>query len=331
MRHDKAAGLLHLARALAGSAEGLTLDEMAAFSGAQGRAKGRRTAERMRDALQTLFPQMEEVADTPRKRFRIPGGLDGFMQAPTADELAELRAAARALDDAGGHARAALLRGLSAKVEAALRPAVRRRLAPDLDALVLAEGHALQAGPRPLADAALLATLRDAIKARALLRFHYNGESRAASAWGLLFGRSYYLVGPASGLPDPVLWRLDRMAGPRLDGPAPALPPAGWSVADYGAQSFGVFQEAPQDVVLRFSPQAAPDAARFMFHPNQAMAPQPDGALLVRFTAGGMQEMAHHLFTWGTAVTVLAPDALRALLAQELAAAHAHHAVSAQG
>lgn len=326
MRHDKAAGLLHLARALAASAEGLTLDEMAAFSGAEGRAAGRRTAERMRDALQTLFPHLEEVADGPRKRFRIPGGLDGFMQAPTADELAELRAAARALDGAGGHARAALLRSLSSKVEAALRPPVRRRLAPDLDALALAEGDVMQAGPRPLADAALLAVLREAIKAGALLRFVYNGEPRAASPWGLLYGRAYYLVGPATSLPDPVLWRLDRVASPRLDGPAPQLPPPGWSMAEYAAQSFGVFQEQPRQVVLRFSPDAAPDAARFLFHPSQVMAPQPDGALLVRFTAGGLLEMARHLFAWGAEVTILAPAALRNLMLAELAGSLAHHA-----
>ena len=60
MRHDKAATLLRLARALAGSAEGLTLDEM-------GRAAGtdRRTTERMRDALWELFPEMEALPDPP--------------------------------------------------------------------------------------------------------------------------------------------------------------------------------------------------------------------------------------------------------------------------
>ena len=326
MRHDKAAGLLHLARALAASAEGLTLDEMAAFSGDAGRAKGRRTAERMRDALQTLFPQLEEVADGPRKRFRIPGGLDGFMQAPTTDELAELRAAARALDAAGGQARAALLRALSVKVEAALRQPVRRRLAPDLDALALAEGDAMQAGPRPLADPALLAVLRNAVKAGALLRFKYNGEPRAASPWGLLYGRSYYLVGPGIGLPDPVLWRLDRMAEPHPDGPAPQPPPPGWSMADYAARSFGVFQEPPHQVALRFSPTAAADVARFLFHPTQVLTPQPDGALLVRFNAGGLLELVRHLFTWGAEVTIVEPAALRGLMTAELAAALAHHA-----
>ena len=56
MRHEKAADLLKLALLLAGSAEGLTLDEMAREIGV-----GRRTVERMRDALRELFPQLEEV------------------------------------------------------------------------------------------------------------------------------------------------------------------------------------------------------------------------------------------------------------------------------
>ena len=66
MRHEKASVLLELARRLASSAEGLTLDEMA-----EAARVGRRTAERMRDALIALFPQMEEVPDGAAKRFRI--------------------------------------------------------------------------------------------------------------------------------------------------------------------------------------------------------------------------------------------------------------------
>ena len=46
MRHEKAGRLLELARMLAATAEGLTLDEMAERLGV-----GRRTAERMRDAV----------------------------------------------------------------------------------------------------------------------------------------------------------------------------------------------------------------------------------------------------------------------------------------
>ena len=59
MRHEKAQSLLHLARVLAGSAEGLTLDEMAEVAGT-----GRRTVERMRDANLQVDRDVGKV--TPR-------------------------------------------------------------------------------------------------------------------------------------------------------------------------------------------------------------------------------------------------------------------------
>ena len=71
MRHDKAAVVIELARRMAGSAEGLTLDDMA-----RDLDVGRRTAERLRDAVLMLFPGAEEVSDPPTKRWRIRGGLE---------------------------------------------------------------------------------------------------------------------------------------------------------------------------------------------------------------------------------------------------------------
>jgi len=88
----------------------------------------------------------------------------------------------------------------------------------------------------------------------------------------------------------------------------------GFSLRDYAQRSFGVFQEAPVDVVWRFSPKAAPDAREFLFHPTQVLEPQPDGSLIVRFHAGGLLEMCWHLFTWGEEVAVIKPKRLAALL-----------------
>src|ERR1700712_3591268 len=101
MRHEKASQLLELARMLAGTAEGLTLDEMAERLGV-----GRRTAERMRDALRDGFPPLGEVDAPPTRRFRIPAGLDGLFQAPTAEELAALRSAADLFASQGAQGRA---------------------------------------------------------------------------------------------------------------------------------------------------------------------------------------------------------------------------------
>src|ERR1700742_5242247 len=111
MRHERAGRLLELARMLAGTAEGLTLDEMADRLGV-----GRRTAERMRDAIREGFPALEEADEAPSRRFRIPSGLDGLFQAPTAEELAALSASAELMDRQGAGARASALRSLELKV-----------------------------------------------------------------------------------------------------------------------------------------------------------------------------------------------------------------------
>ncbi|MFN9250654.1 MAG: DNA-binding transcriptional regulator, partial [Brevundimonas sp.] len=152
MRHDKAAMVIELERRMAASAEGLTLNEMASEMGV-----GRRTAERMRDAVLALFPAAEEVVDPPTKRWRIRGGLSAFEQAPTAEELLELSKAAQALRSAGEGARAQALEGLERKIKSATRSTALNRIAPDLEALVRAETFSVQAGPRPSADEAVLA------------------------------------------------------------------------------------------------------------------------------------------------------------------------------
>jgi predicted DNA-binding transcriptional regulator YafY len=106
MRLQKTVAVLTLARALAGSFEGLTLDEMAALVGA-----GRWTAERIRDAVEAAFEPLEREDDGGRVRFRLAApSLGNFAAAPTAAEFAELENAARALDASRDAGRAALQR-----------------------------------------------------------------------------------------------------------------------------------------------------------------------------------------------------------------------------
>ena len=190
MRHEKAASVIELARRLAASAEGLTLDEMAAEMGV-----GRRTVERMRDAVLALFPQTEEVSDPPQKRWRIRGGLSAFEQAPSAVELIELSKAAEALRRAGEPGRAAALEGLERKLKAAMRSTSLNRLAPDLEALVRAETIAVQAGPRPSANESVLAAIRGAVLAGRALGFIYSrpgaeARRRTVAPCGMMFGRA---------------------------------------------------------------------------------------------------------------------------------------------
>ena len=324
MRHEKAGQVLELARMLASTAEGLTLDEMA-----QRLSVSRRTVERMRDAVRDVFPQLEEVVEWPVTRFRIPSGLDHLYQAPTAEEMAALAASAELMDRQGATERARALRSLEQKVLSATRAAARRRLAPDLEALLQAETIAVTAGPRPFEEASVLSAVREGLKALSTLRFRYEGGStpgrvREVTPFGILFGRSNYLVAAEDAGIGPRNWRLDRIFDVEVTG-TPGFRPEDFSLQAYADESFGIYQDDTHNVVLKILPHGAEDALRWRFHAKQRVEPQPDGSVMVRFRASGMRELAWHLFTWGDKAEVVAPQALQDMLVEEIEVARRTH------
>jgi predicted DNA-binding transcriptional regulator YafY len=326
MRYAPAEHLLRLARHLAATRTGLTLDEMADELGV-----GRRTAERMRDSLAAVFPQLESWDDDGRlRRWRLPASaLVGVVEV-RAEAVAAIETSARECEVHGEADRAALLREASTTLRAVMRPDALRRAEPDIAALMEAEGVAMRPGPRPVIAASVLPTLRRAILGMQPVVVRYAGPDAAEPAtrilcpYGILYGGRGWLVAHVDGLPEMRLWRLDRIVS--ID-----LVDRGFKhredfdLAAYAAQSFGVFQEDQIDVVLRFAPEAADDAAGWVFHPSQSVERESDGSLTVRFHAGGIQEMCWHFFTWGTAVTVVAPEELRAAMAELTMASARHH------
>ncbi len=326
MRHDKAAIVLDLARRMAASAEGLTLDDMARDLGV-----GRRTAERLRDAVLYLFPQAEEVSDPPTKRWRIRDGLSAFQQAPTTTELLELSKAAEALRRQGEAGRATALETLELKIRSAMRSTALNRIAPDLEALVRAETIAVQAGPRPFEDETTLAAIRHAIMAGSAISFIYNrgsrpGERREVAPCGLMFGRANYLVAAEIGSDSPKTFRLDSVQDVQVMD-RPAAPPEGFDLTAFANRSFGIYQDGVEDVELTILPvgQAVDEARVWRFHPTQTLSDNPDGSLTVRFSASGMRELAWHLFTWGEGVRIEGPQRLKQAMQEALAAAQRAH------
>jgi predicted DNA-binding transcriptional regulator YafY len=326
MRYEPSQRLLRLARHLAASRAGLTLDEMAAEL-----EVGRRTAERLRDSLAAMFPQMECWDDDERaRRWRLPGSALVGVVEPRTEAVAAIEISARECAMRGEADRAALLREASTILKAVMRPDALRRAEPDIAALMEAEGIAMRPGPRPVIAAGVLPTLRRAILGMQLVVVRYAGNdaekpaARILCPYGILYGGRGWLVAHVDALPEMRLWRLDRIISIDLLDRGFARR-EDFDLAAYAAQSFGVFQEEPIDVVLRFEPEAADDAAGWLFHPSQTIEREPRGTLIVRFRAGGVQEMCWHLFTWGTVVTVVAPEELRLELAKRAGAAAAHH------
>ena len=326
MRHEKVVALLNLARKLASDAEGMTLDEMAEIVGGS-----RRTAERMRDAIEQCFSPLERLEDGRKVRFRMSANvMGGMFNVPTSQEMAELENAARGLEKAGDPTRATTLRSLSNKIGASLRDQVRRRLSADIAAQVQAEAFGRQVGPKPISDPKILTLLREALLAGRMVKIRYGDEATGKAKWreviayGILFAPRYYLIAGVKNKPEPALFRLDRILAIEVMDEA-GSPPATFDLKAYADRSFGVFQEEAVDVVLRFSQAAAADAKSYLFHPSQSLEDEQDGTLTVRFRAGGLLQMVHHFMTWGSAVTIESPAELKELMQEQVAALYAHH------
>ncbi len=310
MRYEQAENLVSLALDMQAAYGGVSLADIESKY-----AVSRRTAQRMRDSVMRIFGGADEVPTDERlKRWRIPKGTLDRLVGVTADELANLEVAIKLLRQESMHGQAASLDGLATKLRASLQPHIQSRLEPDLEALLEAERLAMRPGPRPKTRLTVLEDLREAIKACRQVEIHHRNRvtrrmgRRVVCPYGFLYGHRHYLVAFDPG----VTLRKFRMFSlpniervERTDDFFERDPE--FSLDAFSRNSFGIFQEDPFDVVWRFSPKAAHDAAEFEFHPDQETEVEPDGSMIVRFRAGGALEMCWHLYCWGDAVEVLEP------------------------
>ena len=181
MRYEPSQRLLRLARHLAASRAGLTLDEMAAEL-----EVGRRTAERLRDSLAAMFPQMECWDDDERvRRWRLPGSALVGVVEPRPEAVAAIEISARTKMPRFW---------LSGARVGLYRP-----------------------GPRPVIAADVLPALRRAILGMQLLVVRYAGgdaekpAARILCPYEILYGGRGWLVAHVDELPQMRLWRLDRI------------------------------------------------------------------------------------------------------------------------
>lgn len=313
--------LLALVHALSESIEGLTLDEMAERLGVN-----RRTAERLRDVIARHF-DLDEVADDRRKRFLIRDSLRRVYTRPTAAEVAALQAEADGRRLAGQTARADQLSALLAKVKGALDAREKRRIDPDLDALARLQRTMVTAGPIATVAPETITVVQGAILAGCCIEFHYATEERPEPRWrrvipyGLVHGPLTYLLGKMPGRNDqPVFYRLDRMTEPTLSETL-GCPPDDWDIDAWLGESFAVWRDEKQEVVLRVLASSAARARGWRFHRHQQVEDVADGGLRIRFATGGMRELAEHLFTWGGELVIEGPDVLVETMRERIAAA----------
>ena len=326
MRYERLAQVLDLALELQASRRGWTLADV------QERFRvSRRTAERHLQALEMVFGWVETVdSDDRRKHWRMRAPALRHLVRVSPDELAELNAAAESLQRAGLAERAQVVGALGTKLRAMQQGRSAEEVEADLEALLRAEGVAMRPGPRQRLAEGLLAVLRRCIRGCCVLEFDYVAQGSArrkhqrVCPHGILYGNRAFLVAPVEGAQTMRLWRLGNIENPQPTNDIFERD-ANFDLQRYAKGSFGTFQEAPANVVLRFSTKAARDARAFIFHPHQRVREHDDGTVTVSFKAGGFDEMCWHLVTWGNHVTVERPIRLRRRLAKMCEELAAHH------
>jgi predicted DNA-binding transcriptional regulator YafY len=312
MRYEKAEIVHRIALDMRGSAEGLALEDIRTRYSDQ--PLSRRTAERLRDTVERLFPIEHANPGEVPKRWRLRGGTPGAMASITAVELADLATAASVLRRENMLAQARSIEKVAAKLRAHLKGPIVARIEPDLELLTEAEGLAMRPGPRPKLDSEIISTLRHAILSTQKVRIHYRYRGSGKRGfdilhpYGFLYGSRHYLVAWSEN-PRAKDFRNFALANiEQVDLLNKAFRRDNrFSLASYAERSFGVFQEKPFETIWKFDKEAATHAKEFLFHPTQKVVDEPDGSFVVRFTAGGALEMAWHLYTWGRYVTVLKP------------------------
>jgi len=316
MRYGKVDRVLDLLVELRARRYGMTLEEIEEHC-----AVGRRTAQRLRDLVQRTFPELREtVGEDRKKRWHLPAATASSAPSYKADELADLEAAIQVLERENMASHARSLGSILAKIKATLPDGAHARIETDVEALMEAEGLAARPGPRPVIRPEILDALRTAVKACAPVYIVHRGrrtnrrKGRVVEPHGFLFGMRHYLVArdPRATVNPMRLFSLANIEMARIETGTFARDP-GFDIRAFAKGSFGVFQEKPYDVVWRFPKDLAEAAEEFVFHPDEVKELEADGRLRVSFRAGGLLEMAWHLYSWGTAVEVLSPPELVAL------------------
>ena len=320
MSYAKAADLLRVAEMAMSRYDGIALQDITEEFQCD-----HRTAQRMMRSFETVFTQVDIREDKDRRRrWHLPRHDPRWLQAQGIrdSELAALEMAIKRAERDGVPDEGQRLKILRDRLLSAMPTSHARRTEADAEALLEAQGFASRPGPRVVSDQRTLGVLTEALRAPFRVEITYLSPDRKKTKrllepYGLLLGIRRYLVARSVNGDDSMRrFRLDRICEARITGQGFTRDPE-FDLARFSARAFGSFYSDGEygPVTWRFSPDAAPVARQFIFHPEQEMVDNSDGSLDVQFSAAGHMEMAWYLYQWGDQVEVLAPEALRDMIA----------------
>jgi predicted DNA-binding transcriptional regulator YafY len=310
MRYERVEDILKLALAMQASYKGLSLNDIQEHF-----QVSRRTAERMRDAIVRLFPQIEEVETGSKiKRWKLSKHSLIPLVAFSPEELAELENTKKKLELDGLCNKAETIDDIISKIKV-LNKNDLSSIETDLEALLEAEGYAIRQYPRFKIDKEVLSQIREAIKAFKVIEIEYEKRNKEIQEckvhpYGVIYGEKHFLVAYNPERKATRLYNLTKIKSLKILDEYFDRDES-FNLSEYSKNSFGVYQEEALNVVLQFDKSVAENVKNFHFHPTQKIKEQKDGSVKVEFTAGGSLAICWHLFKWGKLVKIIKPASLK--------------------
>ena len=308
--------ILNVIHDLQSSSEGITYAEI------QKRLNvSRRTAERIIKAINESFLEIEQATKRP-KRWRMKSSF--FVPSFKSEHLAVLETASQMYHDKGMSSYAQTMDDVSILLRAGLGTRALTQLDSDVELLTESEGFVFRPGPKETITPETLKKLRYAVLACKAVKFsylyRYGNRKRPVTVYpyGFLHGTREYLVAfnPSRSRNDFRTYIVSRISNLRVLEDDYFVRDESFTFNSFLSDCFGAYHDKPYKVVWRFDATVAKEASEWQFHHTQETKELEDGRLEVSFRACGLEEMAHHLVTWGKLVEVVKPKILRKKLLQ---------------
>ena len=266
----------------------------------------RRTAERMRDSVLNLLPQVGEIpTDSRVKRWGFINYSMNELVSFSKDEIATLEKLKQNCDKISKKD----LSTITNKIKT-LNQKKLNSLEQEIEFILNCEGYAVKQSPNYKIDLDSISTIREAIRGSFKLSGKYNDKDKILSPLGLLFGEKIYLVAIEDNKGgEPFTYLLHRFQNLKLTNKK--FDSNGFDLREFAKKSFGAFQGEIYNVKLNFDATAAEDASNYNFHPSQKGKWEKDGSYTVTFKASGDKHIIWNLFKWGDTVKIIAPKELK--------------------
>ena len=301
-RYSRVSDILDLAVFMQSKIQGVTINEIAERYNVS-----RRTAERMRDSLLNIFPQIDEIeTDDVHKHWGFTNFSINNLISFTSKEIVNLEQLQRRTTNKE-------LKEELAKTVEKIKALTRKNLGSiedNVELFMQTEGYAVRQMPQYKISIEIINTIRNALQHSLCVSGKYHDKERLIEPLGLIYGEKIYLIAREKAKGEGIYnFLLHKFTDIKLTDKT--FEKGDFDLQEYTNQSFGVYHGEILNVKLLFNKELAGEASQYNFHPTQRGKWNDDGTYTVDFKASGNKEIIWHVFKWGAGCQIVAPKSLK--------------------